>query len=126
MLSGVCVGSNDLGAAGSFYDKVLGALGMRRVVTGQHELGYAGSDNHVSVWVVTPFNDKPATYGNGAQLMFFAADQDVVKAFHAAALSEGGTDEGLPGPRAYREGYYGAYVRDPDGNKLHVAIRLED
>ena len=126
MLSGVCVGCNDLGAAGSFYDKVLGTLGMQRVVTGEHELGYAGSDGHVSVWVVTPFNDQPATYGNGTQLMFFAADQEVVKAFYAAALNEGGTDEGLPGPRDYREGYYGAYVRDRDGNKLHVAIRLED
>ena len=124
MLSGVCVGCNDLGAAGLFYDKVLGTLGMQRVVNGEHELGYSGSDGHVSVWVVTPFNDKPATYGNGTQLMFFAADQEVVKAFHAAALSEGGSDEGLPGPRDYREGYYGAYVRDRDGNKLHVAIRL--
>lgn len=126
MLSGVCVGSDDLCAAGTFYDKVLGTLGMSRLVTGQHELGYAGSDGHVSVWVVTPFNNKPATYGNGTQLMFFAADQEAVKAFHAAALSEGGKDEGLPGPRDYREGYYGAYVRDRDGNKLHVAIRLAD
>ena len=125
MLSGVCIGSNDLQAAESFYDKVLGTLGMQRVVKGQHELGYAGGDGHVSVWVVVPFNEQPATFGNGTQLMFFAADQEVVQAFHAAALSEGGADEGLPGPRDYREGYYGAYVRDRDGNKLHVAIRLD-
>ena len=125
MLSGVCIGSNDLGVAGVFYDKVLATIGMQRSVTREHELGYASAGGHVSVWVVLPFNEQPATYGNGTQVMFFAPNESAVKAFYAAAMNEGGTDEGQPGPRNYREGYYGAYVRDPEGNKLHVAIRLD-
>jgi len=123
VLSGVCVGTNNLLQAGEFYDTVMATIGMARIVSGEHELGYAAADGHVSLWVVMPFNEKPATFGNGTQVMFFAPDKDAVAAFHAAALRMNGTDEGLPGPRDYREGYYGAYVRDLDGNKLHVAIR---
>lgn len=124
MLSDVCIGCNELQRAASFYDKVLGTISMQRIVTGEHELGYAGADGYVSVWVVIPFNEQPATHGNGSQVSFFADDEEQVKAFYEAALSEGGSDEGAPGPRKYREGYYGAYVRDQEGNKLHVAIRL--
>ena len=56
--------------------------------------------------------------------MFYADDKQAVQAFHEAILANGGSDEGAPGPRDYAEGYYGAYGRDLDGNKLHVAIRV--
>lgn len=124
MLSGVCVGTNALDKAAGFYDAVLATIGMTRQVTAEHELGYAAADGHVSLWVVTPYNEQPATFGNGTQVMFYAPDQAAVKAFHAMALQMRGSDEGLPGPRDYSENYYGAYVRDLDGNKLHVAVRL--
>lgn len=124
MLSSVCIGCNDLQTAELFYDKVLGTLDMQRVVKGEHERGYASPDGEVSVWVVLPFNEELATFGNGMQIAFVAPDESAVRAFHAAALKAGGSDEGEPGPRAYQAGYYGAYVRDPTGNKLHVAVRL--
>lgn len=124
MLSGVCIGTNDIEAAGTFYDKVLATLGMRRVLDEPHELGYAGSDGRTTVFVVLPFNEQSATFGNGTQIMFYAPDADGVDAFHATALESGGTDEGAPGPRHYHPDYYGAYVRDLDGNKLNVSVDL--
>lgn len=125
MLSGVCIGTNDLLAAGAFYDAVLATIGMRRVLSDPRELGYAGADGRITLFVIVPYNDQPATFGNGTQVMFYAPDAKAVRAFHTAALRCGGTDEGLPGPRSYHPDYYGAYVRDLDGNKLNVSVSLE-
>jgi len=124
MLSGICIGTNDMPSAANFYDKVLATIGMRCVMDEQHERGYAGADGRITVFVVDPYNEEPATHGNGTQVMFYAPDIAAVQQFHAVALECGGTDEGLPGPRAYHPDYYGAYVRDPDGNKLNVSIDL--
>ena len=123
MLSGVCVGTNDLENAGAFYDNILATIGMSRVVVTPEEIGYAAADGVVTFFVVKPYDKKPASFGNGTQVMFYAPDQDAVQKFHEAAIKNGGSDEGAPGPRDYSEGYFGAYVRDIDGNKLHVAIR---
>jgi catechol 2,3-dioxygenase-like lactoylglutathione lyase family enzyme len=125
MLSGVCVGTNDISAAGKFYDEVLAVIGMKCVFSDEHERGYAGTDGRTTFFVVVPFNEKRATFGNGTQVMFYAPDAETVRAFHAAALRCGGSDEGAPGPRSYHPDYYGAYVRDLDGNKLNVSVSLE-
>ena len=124
MLSGVCIGTNDLEAASAFYDKVMATIGMKRTVNEPNEIGYAGSDGKTTFFVLTPYNEKPASFGNGTQVMFYAANEAGVKAFHAMVLQCGGKDDGAPGPRNYHPGYYGAYARDLDGNKLHVAIEL--
>jgi len=120
MLSGVCIGTNNLDAAGVFYDEVLNCVNMYRVLSEPHELGYAGADGNITVFLLTPFNKEPATFGNGTQIMFYAPSMAAVNAFHSTALHCGGTDEGAPGPRDYHPNYYGAYVRDLDGNKLNV------
>lgn len=125
MLSGVCIGANDLSAAGRFYDEVLATIGMKRVFSDPRELGYAGSDGRTTLFVLLPFDEREATSGNGTQVMFYAPDAEAVRAFHAAALRCGGHDEGAPGPRSYHPEYYGAYVRDLDGNKLNVSFSLE-
>lgn len=124
MLSGVCIGTNDLRAAGKFYDTVLATIGMRCVLTEPAERGYAGADGRVTLFVIVPFNGERATFGNGTQVMFYAPDSNAVDTFHATALRCGGTNEGLPGPRNYHPEYYGAYVRDLDGNKLNVSIDI--
>ena len=113
-------------AAGRFYDAVLATIGMRCVLSEPHERGYAGADGRIGLFVVTPYDGRPATAGNGTQIMFYAPDTDAVGAFHATALDVGGTDEGRPGPRDYHPRYYGAYVRDPDGNKLNVSVDIHD
>jgi len=125
MLSSVCIGTNDITAAGQFYDAVLGTIGMKCVFSESHERGYAGSNGKISLYVIVPFNELKATVGNGTQFSFYAPDKQSVQAFHATALSHGGTDEGQPGPRDYHPDYYGAYVRDLDGNKLHVSIEIQ-
>ncbi len=123
MLSGVCIGTNDLEKAGQFYDAVLATIGMSRAVETPEEVGYAANDGVVTFFVLKPFDKNPASSGNGTQVMFYAQDKDAVHKFHDAVIEHGGRDEGAPGPRSYSEGYYGAYARDIDGNKLHVAIR---
>jgi catechol 2,3-dioxygenase-like lactoylglutathione lyase family enzyme len=70
------------------------------------------------LWITLPFDGNPATNGNGSMPALVAPSQDAVRAFHAAALAHGGTDEGAPGLRPYGPAFFAAYVRDPDGNKL--------
>lgn len=125
MLSGVCVGTNDLAAAARFYDAVLTTISMRCMLSEENERAYGGPDGRMTFFVVRPYDGRTATHGNGTQVMFYAADAAAVRAFHMTALEMGGTDEGAPGPRDYHPDYYGAYVRDPDGNKLNVSVSLE-
>ena len=122
MLSGICIGTNDLVRSGAFYDQVLDTIGMSCVVSDELERGYAGKDGKVTFFLILPFNKQPATFGNGSQVMFSAPNRQSVKDFHAAVLKFGGTDEGVPGPRDYHPDYYGAYARDLDGNKLNISV----
>lgn len=124
MLGGACVGSNNLKAAKKFYDNVLSKIGMASHVSLEHELGYGPVDGQPNFWVVNPYNEKEATVGNGSQIMFYTDTQEAVDAFYDAAIKMNGLDEGAPGPRDYAPNYYGAYVRDLDGNKLHISIKL--
>ncbi|WP_457582385.1 VOC family protein [Ensifer canadensis] len=119
MLLYVTVGTNDLDGAGEFYDPVLATLGYRRQRQDDTEIGYsADGDVRCRFWVVTPFNGKPATFGNGVTVALAAETRAAVDAFHAAALANGGTDEGAPGLRPFHAHFYAAFVRDRDGNKL--------
>ncbi|KOF16029.1 glyoxalase [Ensifer adhaerens] len=119
MLLYVTVGTNDLDGAGAFYDPVLATLGYRRQRQDDTEIGYsADGDVRCRFWVVTPFNGKPATFGNGVTMALEAETRAAVDAFHAAALANGGTDEGAPGLRPFHAHFYAAFVRDRDGNKL--------
>ncbi|MEZ5925542.1 MAG: VOC family protein [Hyphomicrobiaceae bacterium] len=127
MLLYLTVGSNDIARSGRFYDPVLGTLGLGRTKTLDHEIGYGpieGSDAAAPrLWVVKPFDEKPATVGNGSMLAFKAPSRATVDAFHRQALANGGTDEGEPGLRPYGDNFYACYVRDPDGNKLSAVCQ---
>ncbi len=120
MLFSVCVGTNDLDAAAVFYDNVLSTLNMTRVAQNDVEVGYGFEGQDASFWVLKPYNKEPASFGNGSQVILRAQSTDMVQQFYTTALEAGGSDEGPTGPRDYAEGYYGAYVRDLDGNKLHA------
>ena len=75
-------------------------------------------------YIYTPFDGAPATAGNGTMVAFEAPSNAAVDRAYGAGLSSGGSDAGEPGPRLhYGEGYYGAYLRDPDGSKVHVVHR---
>ncbi|WAC27217.1 VOC family protein [Ancylobacter sp. SL191] len=115
------LGVADLNRATAFYDAVLAPLGhVRRADASEGWEGYGPDyDDGVSLWLCTPFNGAAPSVGNGTMVAFRAPDAAAVDAFHAAALAQGGTDEGAPGVRPhYGPHFYVAYVRDPDGNKL--------
>ena len=119
MIHHVSVGSNDLRAARTFYDAVMAHLGFRLVDATDTAADYGIGDTLFSV--ETPVDGAPASAGNGAHVAFAARDRTMVDRFHALALANGGTDAGAPGLRpAYDAIYYGAFVRDPDGNKIEA------
>tara|TARA_R110002126_G_scaffold20353_27_gene75467 strand:+ start:1111 stop:1491 length:381 start_codon:yes stop_codon:yes gene_type:complete len=120
MFGHVTVGTNDLDRAGAFYDAVLAPLGHVRGLQKKTFISY-GDGSGSRLFVMTPYDGGTATAGNGVHVAFLAPGRAAVDAFHAAALAAGGTDEGAPGLRPhYHEHYYGAYIRDPDGNKLQA------
>lgn len=124
MLLGVCVGTNNLEQASQFYDSVLSTLGWQRTMQNEVEVGYGLQPSQSQFWVLKPYNGSAATVGNGTQVSFPADSAESVNSFYANAIECGAKDEGLPGPRDYQPGYYGAYCRDLDGNKLHVYTLL--
>ncbi len=119
MLLYTTVGTNDLQRAGRFYDAILPLIGYVRQKEGAGEIGYAADEDvRARFWVVEPFNGEPATFGNGVTIALVAPTRAAVDAFHAAALAQGGTDEGAPGLRPFHANFYAAFIRDHDGNKL--------
>lgn len=116
MIAYCTVGTNDMDRSIGFYDAVFGALGGQRELTTPAWTRYGRAGERAKVCLTTPFDRKYATSGNGSMLAFEAPDHAAVDAFHAAALANGGVDEGVPGLR--EDTHYAAYARDPDGNKL--------
>jgi catechol 2,3-dioxygenase-like lactoylglutathione lyase family enzyme len=133
MLSYVYFGTNDLARAISFYNAALAPLGMQRCVTNDPEwdrssAGWGtyekGGLEELAFWIGLPFDQQPATIGNGSMIAFRARSWQEVDDFHAAALAHGGSCDGPPGLRLkYSPDFYAAYVRDPDGNKLAAVCR---
>jgi catechol 2,3-dioxygenase-like lactoylglutathione lyase family enzyme len=130
MFSHVMVGARDLARTCAFYDAVLAPLGLQRRWEGQDDggppgIGWAAPGSRVPTFFVQePFDRQPASAGNGCMVAFLAPFPEAVGQAHAAGLAAGGADEGAPGERLqYGRGYYGAYLRDPEGNKLHVVHR---
>jgi catechol 2,3-dioxygenase-like lactoylglutathione lyase family enzyme len=119
MISYVTIGADDTDAAARFYDAALGALGHKQLWRNGAWVGYGPDADHCKVMICGPADGQPARHGNGIMVGLHADSTAQVDAFHAAAMANGGSDEGAPGPRPdYGEGYYLAYVRDPTGNKL--------
>jgi catechol 2,3-dioxygenase-like lactoylglutathione lyase family enzyme len=112
-----CVGANDVERAGRFYDAALAPLGIRRLGDFLQQ-GLAYGSRAAEFLVLQPLDGTPASPGNGITFGFKAPDRASVDAFHAAGMAAGGMDEGAPGPRGAVPHAYGAYLRDPDGNKI--------
>ena len=133
MLTYIYSGTNDLARAIRFYDATLIPLGMPRCITDDPEWdrisagwGIYEEDGarELAFWIGKPFDEQPATIGNGTMVAFSARSWKAVDDFHAAALASGGSSDGAPGLRVhYGLDFYAAYVRDPDGNKLAAVCR---
>lgn len=119
LVSHVSVGVSDVPRAGVFYDAIMAALGARRVMEHAGGIGYGRA--FPEFWASMPHNGGSASTGNGTHVCFSASGPEVVDAFHAAGLAAGGSDDGAPGRRPeYAPGYYAAFLRDPDGNKVEA------
>jgi catechol 2,3-dioxygenase-like lactoylglutathione lyase family enzyme len=125
MIDHTGIGVADMARSATFYDAVLGALGMRRAAqlpdaTATDGIGY-GVDYPV-FWI-----DRFHPSGVKQHTAFAAKSRAAVDAFHAAALAAGGSDNGTPGLRdsstGYPPGYYAAFVFDPDGNNMEAVCR---
>jgi catechol 2,3-dioxygenase-like lactoylglutathione lyase family enzyme len=118
MIHHVSLGTNDLARARTFYDPVLGLLGLRLIEAKPRALLYGTGEVLFSVEI--PADGKPASAGNGVHVAFAARSRKMVDAFHATGLAHGGADAGAPGLRAYDPHYYAAFLYDPDGNKVEA------
>ena len=125
MFSHFVIGSDAPQRAARFYAAVMPLLGFAARSSAGSALSFAHRSSWPWVVVRRPDGGGPFDRGNGYHVAFHVADEATVQGFHAAALAAGGSDEGGPGLReVYAPDYYGAYVRDPDGNKLQAVTYL--
>ncbi len=123
MIGYTSVGTNDLEKAIHFYGELLSLLGAKPFFKSERGVGWGVSPDKPMFSVLKPFDGQKATVGNGGMVAFAAANPEQVQALHAKALQLGAQDEGAPGPRG--NGFYGAYFRDLDGNKLAAYCLLK-
>lgn len=124
MISHVFIGTNNPDLATSFYEPIMGLLGWRR--------RYSDVPSHLVIWkpaetsrplfvLGPPFDGHAADPGNGGMVALLAPDRAIVDRAYEIAMAAGARSEGAPGLRThYHANYYGAYFRDPDGNKVCI------
>lgn len=129
VLDHVSIAVPDIAVARPFYDALMAALGVEKVYDRDDALGYgrrcsAGEDSHTCLAV---YASVQANCDDRRHWCFKAASRARVDAFHAAGLTHGGTDDGAPGLRPhYHAHYYGAFLRDPDGNRVEAVCHREE
>ena len=122
MLHHISFGVANLERSAAFYDAVLAPLGYFRVWEAKGAIGYGVRDGEDKLALKLQREAKLAP-GPGFHLAFAAPDREAVAAFHRAALSHGGEDNGAPGLRPqYGPAYYAAFVVDPDGYRIEAVI----
>jgi catechol 2,3-dioxygenase-like lactoylglutathione lyase family enzyme len=125
----ITLGTNDIAAARKFYDALLGEIGAKRIMEFGDELGgftlWGASFDQPGIAVTKPYNQQPATAGNGNMAAITLDERAKVDALYAKALELGGTCDGPPGLRGEEgpQAFYAAYFRDPEGNKF-CAFRM--
>lgn len=120
MIGYMTFGTNDIGKAAEFYDAVLAVLGGQRMMEDERFIAWSTPGNPAgAVSIIKPFDENPATVGNGVMVALAAPDTETVDKVYAKAIEMGGTCEGKPGPRG-ESGFYAGYFRDLDGNKLNA------
>jgi catechol 2,3-dioxygenase-like lactoylglutathione lyase family enzyme len=121
MLSYTTVGVNDLLRALRFYGPLFKEMGLDQCFLDQTSASWGrnGDASFTRFSIGYPFNGLPASAGNGAMTAFLIDSPARIDRLHELAMKNGGGDEGSPGRRPrYGGSFYGAYARDPDGNKL--------
>ena len=119
MIGYVTFGTNDLARAAKFYDAIAAEMGTSRMMDTEAFIAWGTPGGAAGIAATKPFDGEAATVGNGVMVALQASDKEQVQRLYDIALAHGGSDEGAPGPRG-DEGFYAAYFRDPDGNKLNA------
>ncbi|MDE1915046.1 MAG: VOC family protein [Sphingomonadales bacterium] len=120
MIGYVTLGTNDLAGSAPFYDAIAAEMGLGRMMETDQFIAWGAATGGAGIGLTLPFDGQPATVGNGVMVALEAKDRAQVDRLHAIALEQGGSCEGLPGPRG--ETFYAAYFRDRDGNKLNAFV----
>ncbi len=124
MLAYATLGTRDMHKAAAFYDEVLGVLGAKRFMEEpDYFIAWGNSQDGAGLGITYPFDKQSATVGNGTMIALGASNREQVDAVYNKAIALGGSDEGAPGQRS--PGFYAAYFRDLDGNKLNVCYMGE-
>lgn len=118
MIGYVTLGTNDVAKAAAFYDELLAVMGATRMMEGDTFVAWTTGPDKPGISVTKPYDGNAASVGNGTMVALMVDSEGVVNDLHAKALALGGADEGAPGERM--RGFYAAYFRDLDGNKLAV------
>jgi predicted lactoylglutathione lyase len=121
MIGYVTLGTNDLKKAAAFYDKIAAEMGIERFIDSDDFIAWGSADSGAGLGLTKPFDGNPMSVGNGVMVALAAEDKAQVDRIYQLALSLGATDEGAPGPRG-DSGFYAAYFRDPEGNKLNAFV----
>jgi catechol 2,3-dioxygenase-like lactoylglutathione lyase family enzyme len=120
MIGYVTLGTNDLARGAVLWDALAAELGVGRMMETETFIAWGVPGGAAGVGLTKPFDGAPARPGNGVMVALEARDSAQVDRLHAIALAHGGADEGAPGDRG--GGFYAAYFRDLDGNKLNAFV----
>ncbi|HYY38030.1 MAG TPA: VOC family protein [Xanthobacteraceae bacterium] len=124
MIDHVSIAVRDLDRAARFYQAVLGALGYEKLVVRPRTVGFGKT--YPELWLNLRARMTPIDADSGGHAALRVRTTELVDAFHAAALAAGGTSDGVPGLRPqHGEGYYAAFIRDPDGNRIEAVTFLK-
>src|SRR5262249_54663933 len=125
MIDHVSIAVRDLAAATRFYETLLATVGYAKLVARADTVGFG--KRYPDFWLNHRPGMQTVTADSGAHVCLRAPSTEAVDAFHAAALANGAADDGAPGRRPeYSDGYYAAFVRDPDGNRIEAVTFLEE
>lgn len=119
MIDHVSIAVRDLQRASAFYEAVLGVLGYTKLETRPATIAFG--KKYSEFWLNHRPNMTAMSQDTGTHIALRAANPNMVDAFHAAALAQGGASDGAPGLRPqHGDGYYAAFIRDPDGNRIEA------
>ena len=118
MIGYVTLGTNNFEKAAAFYDELLGELGAGRFMDEETFIAWSVAPDQPALSITKPFDGAAASVGNGVMIALMLDSNEKVDALYEKAISLGATDEGKPGERG-DFGFYAAYFRDLDGNKLN-------
>jgi catechol 2,3-dioxygenase-like lactoylglutathione lyase family enzyme len=126
MIDHISIAVSDLARADAFYSAVLATLGFAKMREWPGAAVGFGK-KHPEFWINKRETMARVAEESGVHICLRAPDTSAVDAFHAAALKAGGTSDGAPGLRPhYTAGYYAAFIRDPDGNRIEAVTFLRD